>query len=88
METKQPTLGDRVMFSNPMCEADRFGNVIAKRETRFGVDFEVELDGGEIKAFARYSGTCEEIKHADGDSYGRCLNHGGIGTYLVVKVRP
>lgn len=80
METKQPALDDRVAFSNPICEADRFGRVIAKRETRFGVDWEVQLDDGSIDTISRYTGTAEEC-----DGYARILSGRGIGVYLVIK---
>lgn len=80
MQTKQPTLGDRVLFSNPICAADRFGYVIAKRETRFGIDWEVQLDDGSRDTISRYIGTAEEC-----DGYARTLTGRGIGVYLIVK---
>jgi hypothetical protein len=82
MTTKQPSIGDRVAFHNPICEADRFGTVIAKRETRFGVDFEVQLEEtpDEPKHFSGYSGTAQ-----DRGGYIHTLNNGGIGAYLIVE---
>lgn len=79
MTTKQPSIGDRVVFHNPICEADRVGTVIAKRESRFGVDFEVQLaETGEVKHISRYDGTAE-----DRGRHYRMRNHGGIGAYLI-----
>jgi hypothetical protein len=81
MTTKQPSIGDRVAFHNPICEADRFGTVIAKRETRFGVDFQVQLEEApdELKHFGGYVGTAQ-----DRGGYIHTLNNGGIGAYLIV----
>lgn len=81
MDTKQPAVGDRLVFVNPNCEADRFATVIAKRETNFGIDWEVQLDDGTTDTISRYAGTAE-----DRGGYCRTLNHGGIGAYLIVEV--
>lgn len=79
MQTKQPNLGDRVLFFNPNCEADRVGTVIAKRETRFGVDWEVELDEGAGTEYVNnYSGTA-----TDRGGYYVPNERGGIGHYLI-----
>ena len=81
MTTKQPTpkLGDRVLLSNPNCEADRVGTVIAKRETRFGIDFELQIDETNATTYiSQYVGTAE-----DRGTHCECRNYGGIGAYVI-----
>lgn len=82
METKQPAIGDRLVLVNSICEADRFATVIAKRETRFGIDWEIQFEDepSRTDTISRYVGTAE-----DRGGYARTLNHGGIGAYLIVK---
>ena len=82
MKTQEPALDDRVVFHNPICEADRFARVIAKRETRFGIDWEVQYEDEPTRTntISRYTGTAE-----DRGGYARILSGNGIGAYLVVK---
>jgi hypothetical protein len=71
------------MISNPNCEPDRVGTVIARRETRFGVDFEVQIDETNAITFiSGYVGTAENRGR-----YFAPLNYGGIGAYLIVEVK-
>lgn len=85
METKQPAIGDRLVLVNSNCEPDRFARVIAKRETRFGIDWEIQLenDPSRIDTISRYVGTAE-----DRGGYAYTFNHGGIGAYLIVEDDP
>jgi hypothetical protein len=77
MKTK-PNIGDRVIFWNPICSADRVGTVIAMRDSDFGRTWEVALDEDGTEHIGGYVGTAE-------DRGGYCVpsQRAGIGAYLV-----
>lgn len=75
-----PQIGDRVFFNYGCEHGTATGKVIARRESRWGVSFEVQMDEtAEIQHIDRYVGTAQE-------SYGgwiQARESRGIGVYVL-----
>jgi hypothetical protein len=80
METKQPSIGDRVFFFYGAMCGEATGKVIDAHEDRWGKSWTVQMDDepSRIETINRYVGTAE-----DRGGYCVALQAAGIGVYLV-----
>ena len=57
MQTRSPQIGDKVFLQYGAMCGDDVAEVIAKRETRWGVAWEIKVVDGATDTISRYVGT-------------------------------
>ena len=80
MTIRTPALGDRVQFFYGVMHGEKYGKVIARRESAWGKTWEVQMDeeAAHIEHITSYTGTAE-----DRGDYAVRRGPDVIGTYLV-----